>query len=203
MKYPFELPPLPYDKSALEPYIDAATMETHHDKHHATYVAKLNEAVAKHPEISDLALEEMLQDLSQVPEDIRTAVRNHGGGHLNHSLFWTMMGPGKGKEPESELASAIAKTWGDIATFRSEFEAKAATLFGSGWVWLVEDPTHSLGIITTANQDSPISQGFSPILTVDVWEHAYYLKYRQARADYVKAWWNIVDWTAAENRFNK
>jgi Fe-Mn family superoxide dismutase len=203
MKHPFELPALPYDASALEPHIDALTMETHHGKHHATYVAKLNEAVSKHPEIFDVSLESMLADLSTVPEDIRTAVRNHGGGHLNHSLFWTMMGPNKGGDPQGDLAQSISSTWGDLAAFRGEFETKATTLFGSGWVWLVKDSAGALKIIQTSNQDSPISVGLTPILAVDVWEHAYYLKYRQARVDYVKAWWNVVDWNAAQERFIK
>ena len=203
MKHPFELPPLPYPVSALEPHIDASTMEVHHDKHHATYVAKLNEAVAKHPEIQNIELEEMLANLSSVPEDIRVAVRNHGGGHMNHSLFWLMMGHGKGGDPKGKLSEAVLSKWADLAAFRSEFETKAATLFGSGWVWLVKDSAGVLQIIQTSNQDSPVSLGFVPILTVDVWEHAYYLKYRNLRADYVKAWWNVVDWDAAEEKFMK
>lgn len=201
MKYPFELPSLPYAFEALEPHIDATTMQIHHGKHHATYVAKLNEAIVKHPEIQDMELSRMLANLQDVPEDIRGAVRNHGGGHLNHSLFWTMMGPDAGGDPSGNLAQKISEQWGGGDAFRGEFEQKAATLFGSGWVWLVKNEQGELQIIQTMNQDTPISMRLLPIIGIDVWEHAYYLKYRNVRADYVKAWWNVVDWKKAEERF--
>ena len=183
MKY--ELPPLPYSYDALESYIDARTMELHHAKHHQTYVDRLNEALAKHPEIADRPLEELLGNINTaVPEDIRTAVRNHGGGHLNHSFFWQTMGPAgqSGQMPEA------------IAPLKEEFTKAAAGLFGSGWAWLVKDQSGALKIITTPNQDSPLMQGLTPVLGLDVWEHAYYLKYQNRRAEYIEAWWNIVNW---------
>ena len=180
----YQLPPLPYPYDALEPYIDAGTMELHHTKHHQTYVDKLNEALAKHPEIADKPLEELLGNLNAVPEDIRTAVRNHGGGHLNHSLFWRIMGPvGQTGQPLAE-----------IVALKEEFNKAAAGLFGSGWTWLVKDPSGILKIITTPNQDSPLMGNLQPVLGLDLWEHAFYLKYQNRRAEYIEAWWNVVNW---------
>ncbi len=199
MKY--ELPQLPYAYDALEPYIDAKTMELHHTKHHQTYVTKLNEALDKHPEIADKPLEELLANLDSVPEDIRTAVRNHGGGHLNHSFFWTIMGPaanGAGGEPSGKIGDAIKQTFGDFAKFKDEFGKAAAGVFGSGWAWLVQDKEGKLAIVSTPNQDSPLMRGQKPVLGLDVWEHAYYLKYQNKRPDYVTAWWSVVNWQEVE-----
>ncbi|HUZ93110.1 MAG TPA: superoxide dismutase [Candidatus Paceibacterota bacterium] len=194
---PFELPRLPYRYDALEPYIDAATMELHYTKHHQTYVNKLNEAVAKHPELAAKSVEELLKDLEAVPADIRVAVRNHGGGHFNHSLFWKVMAPlsgGGGGGPKTLVSRAIAKSFGDFKKFQDEFSKAAAGVFGSGWVWLAVDENKNLQIVSTPNQDSPISQGLEPILGLDVWEHAYYLLYQNRRPDYIVAWWSIVNW---------
>ncbi len=205
MKY--ELPKLPYGYDALEPYIDAKTMEIHYTKHHQTYVTKLNEALGKHPEIADKPLEELLGDLDAVSEDIRTAVRNHGGGHSNHSFFWTIMGanmPNVGKEPVGAVADAIKSTFGDVAKFKEEFTKAATGVFGSGWVWLVMDPgSGKLLVTSTPNQDSPISKHQKPVLALDVWEHAYYLKYQNKRPDYIEAWWNVVNWEAVEEAYKK
>jgi Fe-Mn family superoxide dismutase len=190
----FKLPDLPYPFAALEPHIDAKTMEIHHDKHHATYVAKLNAALEKHPALSEKTVEELLKTLDTVPPEIRTAVRNHGGGHLNHSLFWKLMAPGAGGSPSGALAAALEKTFGGFAGFQEQFSTAAANLFGSGWAWLVADPSKKLSIITTPNQDSPVSQGLTPVLGLDVWEHAYYLKHQNRRPDYIAAFWNVVNW---------
>lgn len=198
MKY--ELPKLPYAYDALEPYIDAKTMEIHHTKHHQTYVTKLNEALAKYPEVAERPLEELLRLLNTVPEDIRTAVRNHGGGHMNHSFFWTIMGPKTGGEPDGKIAAAIKDTFGDVARFKDEFAKAAAGVFGSGWAWLVRDKSGALMITTTPNQDSPLIKGDTPILGLDVWEHAYYLKYQNKRPDYIEAWWHVVNWSAVEKQ---
>lgn len=205
MKY--ELPKLPYAYDALEPYLDAKTMEIHHTKHHQTYVNKLNEALEKHPEIADRPLEELLRSLDTVPEDIRTAVRNHGGGHANHSFFWTIMGPAMGGAstaamPQRHMEEVIAKTFGDFAKFKDEFSKTAAGVFGSGWAWLVVDPSGVLKITATANQDSPLIKGERPVLGLDVWEHAYYLKYQNKRPDYIEAWWHVVDWGKVEKRLS-
>lgn len=202
------LPPLPYAFDALEPHIDAKTMEIHHDKHHQTYVDKLNEALSKHPELMERSLEELVADLDMIPEDIRTAVRNHGGGHLNHSMFWEMIGPPStssgqasgGGEPSGKLKEAIDAAFGDFEKFKEQFAAAAAGRFGSGWAWLVSD-AGKLSIVTTANQDNPITDGKTPILGLDVWEHAYYLKYQNKRPDYVKAFWNVVNWKEIETSF--
>ena len=202
MKY--ELPALPYAYNALEPYIDAKTMELHYSKHHQTYVNKLNEALDKHPEIADKPLAELLANLDAVPEDIRMAVRNHGGGHWNHSFFWTIMGAqgaGIGKEPEGKIAEGIAVTFGDIVKFKEEFAKAAAGVFGSGWAWLVLDENGKLAVTSTSNQDSPLSKHQKPLLTLDVWEHAYYLKYQNRRPEYIDNWWNVVDWAAVNERF--
>ncbi len=201
MKY--ELPKLPYSYDALEPYIDAKTMEIHHTKHHQAYVNNLNAALEKHPEIAEKPLEELLASLDKIPEDIRTAVRNHGGGHLNHSFFWKVMGPDVKKEPGAELASKITSAFGDIIKFKEEFTKAAGGVFGSGWAWLVIDEKGKLSISTTPNQDSPISKGEKPILGLDVWEHAYYLKYQNKRPDYITAFWNVVNWEAVEENFKK
>lgn len=182
MKY--ELPKLPYAYDALEPYIDSQTMELHHTKHHATYVNKLNEALAKEPAWQDKSLEELLTNLDKIPETIRGAVRNHGGGHYNHSLFWALLTPaGKNGTPNDK-----------IIALKEEFNKAATGLFGSGWCWMVKDSAGQLSIMTTANQDSPISQGKKPVLGLDVWEHAYYLKYQNRRPEYIEAWWNVVNW---------
>jgi Fe-Mn family superoxide dismutase len=202
MKY--ELPKLPYAYDALEPYIDARTMEIHYTKHHQTYINKLNEALDKHPEIAERPLDELLADLDAVPEDIRTAVRNHGGGHSNHSFFWTIMGaPGAdvGKEPEGKIAEHIVATFGDTAKFKDEFAKTAAGVFGSGWAWLVIDADGKLAITSTPNQDSPLMKHQKPLLGLDVWEHAYYLKYQNKRPDYIDAWWNVVNWNAVNEKF--
>jgi Fe-Mn family superoxide dismutase len=202
MKY--ELPKLPYAYDALEPYIDAKTMEVHYSKHHQTYVNKLNEALEKHPEIADKPLEELLADLSIVPEDIRGAVRNHGGGHWNHSFFWAVMGPNMpnmGKEPSGAVGDAITSTFGGFAVFKEEFTKAATGVFGSGWAWLVVDENGKLAVTSTPNQDSPLSKKQKPLLCLDVWEHAYYLKYQNKRPDYIDAWWNVVNWTAVDNNF--
>jgi len=198
---PYELPKLPYAYDALEPYIDAKTMELHYTKHHQTYVTKLNEAIAKHPEIADRPLEELLKDLDAVPEDIRMAVRNHGGGHWNHSFFWKVMGPQSGGEPGGAIAKAITDSFGSFADFKDAFGKAAAGVFGSGWTWLVADGKAAGGkltILTTPNQDNPISKGQTPIIVLDVWEHAYYLKYQNKRPDYIEAWWNVVNWEQAD-----
>ena len=193
------LPDLPYSSEALEPHIDKATMEIHHGKHHAAYVANLNKALESTPELEGKSLEELLADnCSAVPENVRTAVRNHGGGHSNHSLFWQIMGPGKGGEPVGNLGEAIKGSFGGFEPFKEKFAAAAMTRFGSGWAWLLKD----LQVVSTANQDSPLMEGKIPIIGLDVWEHAYYLNYQNRRADYINAWWNVVNWEAAEERFN-
>jgi Fe-Mn family superoxide dismutase len=197
----FQLMPLPYDYNALEPFVDELTMHVHHDKHHATYVANLNAALEKHPELGDKSLEALLSDLNAVPEDIRVAVRNNGGGVWNHNLYWEIMGPQAGGEPEGNLAKAIQAEFGSFADFKAQFEKAAMGRFGSGWAWLVKK-NDKLNIISTANQDNPMSEGMTPLLTLDVWEHAYYLKYQNRRAEYVSNWWNVVNWKAVANRFS-
>jgi superoxide dismutase, Fe-Mn family len=196
-----ELPPLPYDYAALAPSIDAETMQLHHDKHHATYVTNLNAALEKHPELQNKSVEALLSDLSQVPEDIRKTVQNNGGGHINHSMFWTIMKPNGGGAPTGTLATAIQKTFGSYEAFQEQFSQAGLSQFGSGWVWLVSNPQKELKIISTANQDSPLMQGLYPVMGNDVWEHAYYLTYRNRRADYLKSWWNVVNWAEIENRY--
>ena len=190
----FKLPDLPYDFAALEPHIDARTMEIHYGKHHATYVAKLNAALEKHPALAQKPVEDLLKSLDTLPAEIRTAVRNHGGGHFNHSLFWKLMAPGAGGKPSGALAAAIDKAFNGFAGFQEQFSSAAAALFGSGWAWLVADASRKLSVVTTPNQDNPISQGLVPILGLDVWEHAYYLKYQNRRPDYIAAFWNVVNW---------
>jgi Fe-Mn family superoxide dismutase len=203
----FELPKLPYANNALEPHIDAKTMEIHHDKHHAAYVNNANNALKDQPALANLDVNTLIADLSKVPENIRGAVRNNAGGHSNHSFFWTIMGPGKGGHPKGQLASAITSTFGDFDKFKAAFAQAAATRFGSGWAWLAVGADKKLAIGSTANQDSPLMgkavAGFEgkPVLGLDVWEHAYYLNYQNRRPDYVTAWWNVVDWDAAEKNY--
>ena len=191
---PHELPKLPYSYEALEPHIDASTMEIHHTKHHQAYVNNLNAALEKHHNLQTRSVEELIKDLNAIPEDIRTAVRNNGGGHLNHSMFWPMMSYHGGGEPKGDLVAAIKSAFGDFASFKDQFSKAAAGRFGSGWAWLCIDKSGKLVINSTPNQDNPISDGLKPILGLDVWEHAYYLKYQNRRADYIGAWWNVVNW---------
>jgi Fe-Mn family superoxide dismutase len=189
------LPDLPYSTDALEPHIDGKTMTIHHDKHHQAYVSKLNAALEKHPELQDRTALELILDLDAIPEDIRTAVRNHGGGHVNHTFFWTVMNPEGGGAPSGTLATAIDKDFGSFDEFKQAFATAAGGVFGSGWAWLCVGSDGNLKITTTANQDSPVfTEGSLPILGVDVWEHAYYLNYQNRRPDYIKAWWNVVNW---------
>jgi Fe-Mn family superoxide dismutase len=199
-KMAFELPKLPYAVDALEPYIDAQTMTIHHGKHHAAYVTNLNGALEKHPELAGKALEALLGDLNAVPEDIRTVVRNHGGGTWNHSMFWEIMAPKAGGAPKGDLAKAIDGAFGSFDQFKAEFEKAANGRFGSGWAWLVKKGT-GLAVVSSANQDNPSSDGLTPIMGIDVWEHAYYLKYQNRRAEYVTNWWNVVNWDAIASRF--
>jgi superoxide dismutase, Fe-Mn family len=196
----YEVPPLPYDYNALEPTIDEQTMQLHHDKHHQAYVDKANAAL-EGTDLDGKPIEEVLKDLSQVPEDKRGAVRNNGGGHYNHSLFWEAMGPGKGGAPSGDLASAIDDAFGSFDSFKEQFEAAGAGQFGSGWAWLVSDGG-SLKVRSSANQDNPVSDGQVPLLGNDVWEHAYYLKYQNKRPDYLKAWWDVVDWDKVAERYD-
>ncbi|HUF78102.1 MAG TPA: superoxide dismutase [Thermoanaerobaculia bacterium] len=198
---PHSLPELPYAFDALEPHIDAKTMEIHHGKHHATYVNKLNEALKDYPDFQAKSVEELLRGFASVPDSIRTAVRNHGGGHANHSLFWTVMGPAGGGNPQGELQDAMFDAFGDFRSFRSQLSEAAAGVFGSGWAWLVV-ADGKLAIATRPNQDSPLMDGLTPILGVDVWEHAYYLKYQNRRPDYLEAWWNAVAWDQVGKRFD-
>ena len=198
---PYTLPALPYDFGALEPHIDAQTMQIHHGKHHQAYVNNLNAALDKHPELHKKTLEELLGNINTVPEDIRTAVRNNAGGHHNHSLFWTIMAPRAGGEPSGTLADAIKKTFGDFAKFKEAIGTAATTRFGSGWAWLAS-ANGKLEVFSTANQDSPLMDGKKPILGLDVWEHAYYLKYQNRRPDYIGAWWNVVNWPEVQKRFD-
>lgn len=195
----YTLPELPYAYDALEPHIDARTMEIHHTKHHQAYINKVNEAI-QGTEWESKSVEELVASLNQVPESIHTAVRNHGGGHANHSLFWTIMGPGCGGVPGGDLASAIDSAFGSFDTFKEKFSTAAATRFGSGWAWLTVD-NGSLVVESTANQDSPLSEGRTPILGIDVWEHAYYLKYQNRRPDYIGAFWNVINWDEVARRF--
>ena len=196
----YEVPPLPYDYNALEPTIDEQTMQLHHDKHHQAYVDKANGAL-EGTDLDGKPIEEILKDLSQVPEDKRGVVRNNGGGHYNHSLFWEAMGPGKGGSPSGDLGSAIDEAFGSFDAFKEQFEAAGVGQFGSGWAWLVLDGG-SLKVRSTANQDNPVSDGQVPLLGNDVWEHAYYLKYQNKRPDYLKAWWDVVDWDKVAERYD-
>lgn len=197
-----ELPALPYAFDALEPYIDAQTMEIHHGRHHATYVNNLNAALEGHVELQQKSVEDLISDLNSVPESIRTAVRNNGGGHANHTLFWEIMSPNGGGEPTGALAEAINETFGSFEKFKEEFTKAALGRFGSGWAWLVVDGG-KLAVTSTPNQDNPLMEGKTPILGLDVWEHAYYLKYQNKRPDYVNAWWNVINWNAVNERYLK
>jgi Fe-Mn family superoxide dismutase len=196
----FELPPLPYDYAALEPTIDEATMKLHHDKHHQSYVTNLNGAVEKHPELGTKSPEELLKDLSAIPEDVRKVVQNNGGGHVNHTMFWQIMKPNGGGEPTGDIAAQIKTDFGDFEDFKKKFNEATAKQFGAGWGFLIF-VGGKLQIVTTANQDSPLSQGHYPILGNDVWEHAYYLKYQNKRPDYLAAWWSVVNWDEINKRF--
>ena len=198
-----ELPALPYDFAALEPHIDAQTMQIHHDKHHAAYVNNLNAALEKYPELQNKSAEELIRDLNGVPEDIRTAVRNNGGGHVNHTMFWKIMGPNAGGQPTGAIASAINEAFGDFDTFKQQFNDAGTKRFGSGWVWLVRGTGGQLQITSIANQDNPMSEGMYPIMGNDVWEHAYYLKYQNRRPEYLSAWWNVVNWDEVNRRFQQ
>jgi len=202
----YELPALPYDYAALEPFIDAETMHLHHDKHHQTYITNVNAALEKHPEFPAKSVDDLLRDLNAVPEDIRTVVRNNAGGHSNHTMFWNIMGPanasGIGGAPSGPIADQIKDDFGDFDAFKKTFNETTAKQFGSGWGWLVLQGG-KLKVITTPNQDSPLSQGLYPILGNDVWEHAYYLKYQNRRPEYLGAWWNLVNWEEIEKRFNR
>jgi Fe-Mn family superoxide dismutase len=198
----FELPPLPYAYNALEPYIDAQTMQLHHDKHHATYVTNLNNALKGH-DFENLSVEQVIRRLNEVPESARTAVRNNGGGHLNHSMFWQIMKPGGGGQPTGELANAITATFGSFDAFKTAFNDAGVKRFGSGWTWLVFDHSGKLQVASTANQDSPFIDGLYPVMGNDVWEHAYYLKYQNRRPEYLNAWWNVVNWDEIARRYTQ
>ena len=198
----FTLPPLPFDYNALEPHIDEQTMRIHHGKHHQTYVTNLNTALDGQPALQSLSLDALIGDLAKVPEAIRTAVRNNGGGHHNHTLFWELMTPGGATEPQGGLATAIDAAFGSLAAFKEQFQKAGLGRFGSGWAWLVRDKAGKIAIESTPNQDSPVMDGKHPVLGCDVWEHAYYLKYQNRRADYLGAWWNVVNWTVVGTRFS-
>jgi Fe-Mn family superoxide dismutase len=198
-----ELPSLPYAPDALEPSIDTQTMQIHHDKHHAAYVTNLNKALESAPDLQALSVADLLKNISKVPENIRQAVINNGGGHYNHTLFWSIMGPNAGGAPSGELGQAIASAFGGFDGFKEKLNNAGMTRFGSGWAWLVFNKDGKLEVLSTPNQDSPVMNGQQPVLGVDVWEHAYYLKYQNRRADYLNAWWNVVNWTAVAERFAK
>ncbi len=199
----YTLPALPYAYNALEPYIDAQTMEIHYTKHHQKYVDELNATLKAHPELQKRSLDDMLKNLDKVPESARTSVRNNGGGHYNHSFFWLIMAPAKGQEPTGKLKEALEKEFGGIKEFKEKFDTAAKKVFGSGWAWLCKDKTGKLVIISTPNQDCPLSQGLIPILGLDVWEHAYYLKYQNRRPDYINSWWNVVNWDTVTKNFEQ
>jgi len=198
---PHQLPPLPYPNNALEPHIDETTMMIHHDRHHATYVNSLNAALEKYPDLQDKSVEALISDLNAIPEDIRTAVRNHGGGHSNHSLFWETIGPNGGGEPTGALKAAIDAELGGFEAFKEAFTKAATTRFGSGWAWLAVDKSGKLVVTSTPNQDSPYMEGATPILGIDVWEHAYYLKYQNKRPDYIGAFFNVINWDAVGQKY--
>ena len=198
----FEVPPLPYDYNALEPYIDTQTMQLHHDKHHAAYVTNLNNAV-KDSELANKNVDDILRNMSSVPDNIRTAVQNNAGGHSNHSMFWAIMKPNGGGEPTGALANAIQQTFGSFDQFKAAFNDAGVKRFGSGWTWLVLDQSGKLSVISTANQDSPLMSGQYPVMGNDVWEHAYYLKYQNRRPDYLAAWWNVVNWDEIARRYQQ
>ena len=197
----FELPPLPYGYDALEPYIDAQTMQLHHDKHHNTYVTALNKALEGQPHLAARSIEQLLDNLEEVPEEIRTVVRNNGGGHANHSMFWRLMKPQGGGAPKGELAHMLDSTFGSFDNFKTAFNDAATKRFGSGWAWLIIDKDGKLQITSTANQDSPLMDAVYPLLGIDVWEHAYYLKYQNRRPEYLSAWWNVVNWDEVDRLY--
>ncbi|HXM24713.1 MAG TPA: superoxide dismutase [Chthoniobacterales bacterium] len=197
----YELPPLPYPSNALEPHIDAKTMEIHHDKHHQAYITNANKALEGHPDLAAKPVDELLADLNKIPESVRTVLRNNAGGHSNHTFFWKIMGPNAGGTPKGKLAEAINSTFGGVDQFKEELQKAAIGRFGSGWAWLVVNKEGKLQITSTANQDTPISDGLKPVIGVDVWEHSYYLLYQNRRPDYLKAWWNVVNWDQAEKNF--
>lgn len=199
----YELPKLPYAYDALEPHIDARTMEIHHTKHHQAYIDKLNDAVKGKPDLEKKSVEDLLRDIDSVPEDIRTVVRNNGGGHANHSMFWQIMGPNGGGEPKGKLADEIKSTFGGLDQLKEKINTAGVGRFGSGWSWLIKNSSGKLEVISTPNQDSPLMEGQTPLLGVDVWEHAYYLKYQNRRPDYLKAWWNTVNWDEISKRYEK
>jgi Fe-Mn family superoxide dismutase len=198
----WELPKLNYDYKALEPHIDARTMEIHHTKHHQAYITNALAALEKHPDLKDKSAEELISDLNSVPEDIRTAIRNNAGGHANHTLFWTVMAPDAGGEPQGALLTAIDAAFGNFGAFKEQFETAAKTRFGSGWAWLSRKSDGGLVVTSTPNQDSPLGEGLTPVLGLDVWEHAYYLNYQNRRPDYVSAFWNVVNWKEVARRFD-
>jgi len=197
----FEVPPLPYEYNALEPYIDTQTMQLHHDKHHAAYVNNLNNALQNQSQLASWTVEDLVRRINEVPESIRTAVRNNAGGHVNHSMFWQIMKPNGGGEPTGELGSAIQQAFGSFDQFKAAFNDAGVKRFGSGWTWLVLDRSGKLQVISTANQDSPMMDGMFPVMCNDVWEHAYYLKYQNRRPDYLAAWWNVVNWDEIAHRY--
>ncbi len=197
----YQLPPLPYPFNALEPTIDARTMEIHHDKHHQAYVTNANNALSGHPDLEAMSVEDLLRHINQVPENIRTALRNNAGGHANHTLFWEVMKPGGANQPSGALAQAINQAFGSFDQFKTKFSDAAKTRFGSGWAWLVQDGSGNLAVYSTANQDSPLMEGHTPLLGLDVWEHAYYLNYQNRRPDYVEAWWKVVNWDEVAKRY--
>ncbi|TMD60825.1 MAG: superoxide dismutase [Chloroflexi bacterium] len=199
----YELPPLPYDYSALEPYIDTQTMQLHHDKHHGTYVTNLNNALKEQSQFASVSLEDLMRRINEVPESIRTAVRNNGGGHINHTMFWQIMKPNGGGEPTGAIASAIQSAFGSFDAFKTAFNDAGAKRFGSGWAWLVLDSSGKLQVTSTANQDSPFMEGRYPVMGNDVWEHAYYLKYQNRRPEYLNAWWNVVNWDEISRRYEQ
>jgi len=199
----YEVPPLPYAYNALEPHIDEQTMHLHHDKHHAAYVTKLNGAVEKHPDLQKKSPEDLIRNLNSLPDDIRGVVRNNGGGHVNHTMFWQIMGANKGGNPSGAIADAINKTFGGFDAFKEKFEAAGVNQFGSGWAWLVRTKSGEFQVKSTANQDNPMMNGEFPVFGNDVWEHAYYLKYQNRRPDYLKAWWNVVNWDEINKRLSQ
>jgi Fe-Mn family superoxide dismutase len=200
---PFELPPLPYAYNALEPTIDEETMHLHHDKHHQAYVTNLNNALQGQDALANLSIEDLVRRINEVPENIRTAVRNNGGGHVNHTMFWEIMTPGGAKEPTGDLASAINQTFGSFDAFKTQFNDAGTKRFGSGWAWLVVAQGGALQVLSTANQDSPLTDGQYPVMGNDVWEHAYYLKYQNRRPEYLAAWWNVVNWDEVAKRYDR
>ena len=195
------LPELPYAYDALEPYVDKQTMEIHHQKHHAAYIAKLNAALESHPDLQEKSVEDLLKNLSALPESIQTAVRNNGGGHYNHTIFWNIMGPNSGGDPVGDLSTAIDDKFASFAAFKEEFAGAATNRFGSGWAWLVLDSSSNLAVMSSPNQDNPVSEGFKPLMGLDVWEHAYYLKYQNRRPEYIENWWNVVNWRVVGERY--